>query len=66
MHFILPIITAKAEDQEEYSNAYSQPDADSDPKVNCAVLHIDDSVGPTKSCEQIELPGGNCREDRQT
>jgi hypothetical protein len=66
MHFISPVITAEAGDQKECSNAGNQPDDDSDPKVNCAALHIDGPAGTPESCEQVVLPGSNCREDRQT
>jgi hypothetical protein len=34
--------------------------------MKCAALNIDDPIGVPKNFEQIELPGGNCGEDRQT
>jgi hypothetical protein len=34
--------------------------------MNCAALHIDDSISAPESCEKIKLPGSNRGENCQT
>jgi len=57
MRFISIVITAKARDHEECSNAGNQPDADREPQVNGAALNIYDAVDRAfdlyEACESL-------------
>lgn len=64
MKVIGAVVTPEAGYQKECCNAGYQCEEDCNPQVNRSSLQIGGPIWAFKNYEQIELPRGNCADDR--